>query len=193
MASFSDHGGAKPLAVKAVPQPRLPSDLPLHRVVAAALALGLASALVVRLGIGGHGVVAAFVAFVLVAIAVVDIEERRIPNRIVLPSTAAVLVAHLALYPDRSAEWLLASAGAALFLLLPLLVYPAGMGLGDVKLALLLGASLGYAVVPAMMLGIFAAFLFAVAVLIRGGPAARKTAIPFGPFLALGALVVLLA
>ena len=193
MASFSDSGPAAYVAPRPPRERGLPSAAALHRVAATFLALALASAAVVRLGIGGRGLIAAFVACVLVAISVVDIEQRRIPNRIVLPATGAVLLAQLALYPERSAEWLLASAGAALFLLLPLLVYPAGMGLGDVKLALLLGAALGEAVVPAMTVAIFAAFLFAVAVLARGGPAARKTAIPFGPFLALGALVVLLA
>ena len=67
------------------------------------------------------------------------------------------------------------------------------MGLGDVKLALLLGAALGLAVIPAMTLAVFAAFVVSVAVMVRGGVGARKTAIPFGPFLAAGALLVLLA
>jgi leader peptidase (prepilin peptidase)/N-methyltransferase len=191
MASFSDHGPPAYAVARSLREPRLLFAAP-HRLAAAFLALGLAGAVVVRVGVGSGGLVAAFVTCVLVAISVVDIEERRIPNIIVLPATGGVLLAHLVLYPERYAEWLLASAGAALFLLLPLLFYPAGMGLGDVKLALLLGAALGQGVIPAMTLAVFAAFLFALAVLVRGGPAARKTAIPFGPFLAFGALVVLL-
>jgi leader peptidase (prepilin peptidase)/N-methyltransferase len=193
MASLSEH--ASPAYVGRPPARKRAHRLPVapHRVAAAVVAVGLAGAAFVRVGFGGDGVIAAFVACVLVAISVVDIEQRRIPNVVVLPATIAVLGAQLALNPEQTAEWLLASAGAALFLLLPLLVYPAGMGMGDVKLALLLGAALGHGVVAAMTLAIFAAFVFALGVLVRGGPSARKTAIPFGPFLALGALVVILA
>jgi leader peptidase (prepilin peptidase) / N-methyltransferase len=192
MSSLSDHGPGAPHAAQALPGSTLPARYPAHRIAAAALALGLTGALVVRFGLGAHSVLAAFVACVLVAVSVVDLEERRIPNRIVLPATGVVLVAQVLLEPARSAEWLLASFGAALFLFLPRLAYPAGMGLGDVKLALLLGAALGQAVIPAMSLAVFAAFVVAVAVMVRGGVGARKTSIPFGPFLAAGALVVLL-
>jgi leader peptidase (prepilin peptidase) / N-methyltransferase len=102
-----------------------------------------------------------------------------------------ILVAQVALSPDRALEWVLASVGAALFLLLPLLVYPKGMGMGDVKLALLLGAGLGLSVVPALVVGLLAGFVGAVIVLVVRGPAARKLAMPFVPFLAFGGLVAL--
>jgi leader peptidase (prepilin peptidase)/N-methyltransferase len=125
---------------------------------------------------------------VLVVLAAIDLERRIIPNRIVLPAVVLILAAQIALSPDRALEWTAASLGAALFLLLPLLVYPSGMGMGDVKLALLLGAGLGWAIVPALVAGLFAAFIVALVVLVRGGLAARKTALPFGPFLVLGAL-----
>jgi leader peptidase (prepilin peptidase)/N-methyltransferase len=144
-----------------------------------------------RFGLGGEGVVAAFFVSVLVVVSVVDIERRIIPNRIVLPATALVLVAHTALAPDRAVEWTAASVGAALFLLVPLLVYPAGMGMGDVKLALLLGAGLGRAVVPAFAVAFVAAAIVGLAIIARGGLAARKTSIPFGPFLAAGGIVAL--
>ena len=124
----------------------------------------------------------------LVVLAAIDLERRIIPNRIVLPAVVLILAAQIALSPDRALEWTAASLGAALFLLLPLLVYPSGMGMGDVKLALLLGAGLGWAIVPALVAGLFAAFIVALVVLVRGGLAARKTALPFGPFLVLGAL-----
>jgi leader peptidase (prepilin peptidase) / N-methyltransferase len=188
MASFSDHVSPAPLVVRG--RRRQGAVL---RPAAGVLALALAGTLLARLGADADGFVAAFVAGVLVAVSVVDIEERRIPNRIVLPAAAAVLLAQIALEPGGAPEWLLASFGAALFLLVPRLAYPAGMGLGDVKLAFFIGAALGQAVVPALVLAVFAAFVFAVVVLIHGGAAARKTALPFGPFLALGAIVVLLA
>ena len=144
-----------------------------------------------RFGLGTEAVVASCFAVVLVVLAAIDLERRIIPNRIVLPATGLILAAQIALSPDRAIEWVGAAAGAALFLLLPLLIYPSGMGMGDVKLALLLGAGLGWAVVPALFVGLMAAFVAAVVVLVRGGLAARKTALPFGPFLAFGGLVAL--
>lgn len=138
-----------------------------------------------------RALVAAFVAAALVVLSAIDIQRGIIPNRIVLPATAIVLVAQIALFPGRALEWLLAAFLAALFLLIPQLFGRAWMGMGDVKLALLLGAALGWGVADAILM----AFLFAVPVglllLIRGGMAARKTMIPFGPFLSLGALIVL--
>jgi leader peptidase (prepilin peptidase) / N-methyltransferase len=188
MASFSDHAGPATFVAQGPPPAE---QLPAHRVAAGLFAGGLAAALIVRHGLDGRGLIAALLALVLVAVSVVDLEERRIPNRIVLPATAAMLLGQLALNPGRSPEFFLASIGAALFLFLPRVAHPAGLGLGDVKLALLLGAALGRAVIPAMTLAVFALFLFAVAILITRGATARRTGIPFGPFLALGALVVL--
>jgi leader peptidase (prepilin peptidase) / N-methyltransferase len=145
----------------------------------------------VRFGLSPEAIVAACFGAVVLLLAAIDFEWRIIPNRIVVPATAAILVAQIAISPDRALEWPAAALGAALFLLLPLLVYPSGMGMGDVKLALLLGAGLGWAVVPAFVVGLLAAFVAAVVVLARGGLSARKTALPFAPFLALGALVAL--
>jgi leader peptidase (prepilin peptidase)/N-methyltransferase len=145
----------------------------------------------VRFGWGADAVVAACFAMVVLALAAIDIEHRIIPNRIVLPATALILAAQIALSPDRALEYVAAALGAALFLLVPLLIYPSGLGMGDVKLALLLGAGLGSAVVSAFVVGLLAAFVAAVVILVRGGLAARKTALPFAPFLAFGALVAL--
>jgi leader peptidase (prepilin peptidase)/N-methyltransferase len=121
-----------------------------------------------------------------------DLERHIIPNRIVLPAWIAVLLAHLALHPHHWAEWLIASFGAALFFLVFALAYPAGLGMGDVKLALFIGAAVGYAVVSALLLGTLAAGLVGAFMLFKEGSAARKRAIPLGPFLAAGAIVVLL-
>jgi len=128
----------------------------------------------------------------LVVISRHDFERRIIPNRIVVPAWIAVLLAQLALYPHHWVEWLVGSFGAGLFFLAVVLAYPAGMGMGDVKLALLIGAALGYAVVSALFLGTVAAGLIAAVMLFKEGSSARKRAIPLGPFLAGGAIVVLL-
>ncbi len=127
----------------------------------------------------------------LVAVSATDYERRIIPNRIVLPAAAFVLVANTIVHP--SVEWLAAGLGASGFLLLAALAYPAGMGMGDVKLALLLGVMLGRTVPVALMFGMIAALVPSVILLVKHGSAARKMGIPFGPFLALGGVVALFA
>jgi leader peptidase (prepilin peptidase)/N-methyltransferase len=151
-----------------------------------------ALACLVRFGLSARGVIDAVTAAVLVVLAAIDLERRIIPNRIVLPAAAVVYVAQLAFFPHHALEWTVASVGCALFFLVTLLVYPAGLGMGDVKLGLLLGAALGWGVIAALLLGLLASGLFGVAVLIRHGAEARKKPIPLGPFLAAGALAVLL-
>jgi leader peptidase (prepilin peptidase)/N-methyltransferase len=89
--------------------------------------------------------------------------------------------------------WILAGLGAGLGLFLLVLAYPQGMGMGDVKLALFLGCGLGLAVVVGLFVGFVAAAVPAVVLLVRHGRAARKQAIPLGPFLALGGVVALFA
>jgi leader peptidase (prepilin peptidase)/N-methyltransferase len=128
---------------------------------------------------------------VLVALSVTDLETRLIPNRIVLPATALVLVAQLALYGADASEFVIAAVAAGLFLLLPLLVYPAGMGMGDVKLAVFLGAALGRDVIDAFVVGFFLAAAVAVSILLREGSTARKHTIAFGPYLAVGGIAAL--
>ena len=127
----------------------------------------------------------------MVAISAVDLEHRIVPDRIVLPATLVVLVAQTA--RDPSPQWLLGALGGSLFLFLAVLAYPAGMGMGDVKLALLMGAALGKIVAVALMLGMLAALVPGLYLLARHGQAARKMAIPFAPFLALGSIVSLFA
>jgi leader peptidase (prepilin peptidase) / N-methyltransferase len=151
----------------------------------------LIGASVLAFGFSAEAAVASFFCAALVAISVVDLERRIIPNRIVLPAAAVVLVAQTLLFP--SPEWALAAVGASLFLFLAALAYPAGMGMGDVKLALLLGAMLGRTVPVAMMMGMIAALVPSIVLLVRHGGAARKMGIPFGPFLALGGIVGLFA
>ena len=118
-----------------------------------------------------------------------DLSHRIVPNVIVLPAAAIVLVSMTALHP--SAEWALGAFGASLFLFLAALAYPKGMGMGDVKLALLLGAMLGRTVPVALMVGMLAALVPSVVLFARHGQAARKMKIPFAPFLAFGGVVAL--
>ena len=140
-------------------------------------------------GWSGRAFVAAFFCVVLVAVSATDLWHRIVPNVIVLPAAALVLLAQTVLEP--SPEWALGAFGASLFLFLAAVAYPAGMGMGDVKLALLLGAMLGRLVPVALMLGMVAALVPSLVLLARHGRAARKMAIPFAPFLALGAVVAL--
>jgi leader peptidase (prepilin peptidase)/N-methyltransferase len=140
-------------------------------------------------GVSLDAVVAAFFCAVLVAISAIDLEHRIIPNVIVLPAAAAVLIANTLLHPGL--EWALAALGCSAFLFLAVLAYPSGMGMGDVKLALLLGAALGRTAPTALMIGMLAALVPAAVLFARHGSAARKMAIPFGPFLALGGVVAL--
>ena len=127
----------------------------------------------------------------LVAISATDLERRIIPNRIVLPATVVLLAAQTML--DPSVEWIAAGLGAAAFFLLAALAYPGGMGMGDVKLALLLGVVLGRAVPVALLIGMLAALVPSFVLLARHGSAGRKMTIPFGPFLSLGGVVAVFA
>jgi leader peptidase (prepilin peptidase)/N-methyltransferase len=158
------------------------------RYPAVELATGLLVAgCILAFGATPDAAVAAVFCGVLVAVSATDLEHRIIPNRIVLPAAAAVLVAQTALHP--SVEWTLGALGAGGFLLLAALVHPAGMGMGDVKLALLLGAMLGASVGLALMVGLVSALVPSAVLFARHGKAARKMAIPLGPFLALGGVV----
>jgi leader peptidase (prepilin peptidase)/N-methyltransferase len=165
-------------------------DLARNATIAVAAFLSLLGA--IRYGVRAETPVVVFVISVLVVISRIDLERRIIPNRIVLPAWIAVLLAHLAIHPAHWIDYLVASFGAGLFFLVVALVYPAGLGMGDVKLALLIGAALGWAVVGALLLGTLSAGVFGAILLFKEGSSARKRAIPLGPFLAAGAIVVLL-
>ena len=161
---------------------------PLYPAVELATA-ALVAACFVAFGFSAEAFVASFFCVVLVVLSAIDLTHRIVPNRIVLPAALVVLLAQTALEPGP--EWALAALGASGFLFVAALAYPAGMGMGDVKLALLLGAMLGRTVPVALMVGMFAALVPSVVLLARHGSAARKMGIPFAPFLAFGALVAL--
>ena len=128
----------------------------------------------------------------LVPITLIDLDHRRIPNAITLPTAIAAVAAGAALDPSGEVERLIAGAGAALFLLVPAIVRPDGMGMGDVKLAGVLGLCLGGPVAVAILVALVVGTLSGVVIAARRGVGdARKTAIPFGPYLALGGVVAL--
>jgi leader peptidase (prepilin peptidase)/N-methyltransferase len=166
---------------------RIPFLYPAVELATALLVAGCALAF----GLSARFLVGAAFCAVLVAVSAIDLEHRIIPNRIVLPAAAVALVAQTALEPRP--EWALGALGASGFLFAAALAYPAGMGMGDVKLALFMGAVLGKTVSVALMVGMLAAMIPGVYLLARHGKAARKMGIPFGPFLALGSVVALFA
>jgi leader peptidase (prepilin peptidase)/N-methyltransferase len=166
---------------------RISPRYPVVELVTALLVVGC----VWKFGLSADAAVAALFCATLVAVSVIDLEHRIVPNPLVLPAAAVVLVAQTALHP--SVEWLLAAFGAATFLFVAMLAYPNGMGMGDVKLALLLGAMLGHTVPVALLVGVLAALVPAAVLLVRHGSSARKMGIPFAPFLALGGVVALFA
>jgi leader peptidase (prepilin peptidase)/N-methyltransferase len=162
------------------------------------LAVELATALLVaacfaRFGFTGEAFVMSFFVVCLVVLATIDAEHQILPDRIVLPATVIVLAANLAIAPERWAEWILAALALSGFLFAVLLAYPAGMGMGDVKLALLLGVALGRDVAVAMAVALLVGLVVGVVLLARHGAAARKTKVPFGVFMAIGGVVAVFA
>jgi leader peptidase (prepilin peptidase) / N-methyltransferase len=167
---------------------RIPARYPLVELITGLLvaACGL------RFGVSAEGFLAAIFCTVLVVLAAIDLEHRIVPNRIVVPAIALALAGRLALEP--SVEWPLAALGASGFLLAAALAYPRGLGMGDVKLAALLGAVLGGSVAVALGIGFTVALVPAAVVALRKGVrTARKTALPLVPFLALGSVIALFA
>ncbi len=139
-----------------------------------------------------------YLAAVSIALALIDLDCRRLPDEIVLPSypVAGALLALAAWNPGGAAQWgslLQAAIGAVAMLLVYfalVVAYPSGMGLGDVKLAGVLGLYLGFFGWASLVIGWFAAFLlgglFSIGLLVARR-AGRKTKVPFGPWMLLGA------
>ena len=131
-------------------------------------------------------------AVILVAAAATDLEQRIIPNRLMAAGAVLALVLWTIADPSRLPENLIAGAAAGGLLLVAAIAYPAGMGMGDVKLAAVMGLFLGRLVGPALFIGFAAGALVGIAIVAARGPAARKQGVPFAPFLALGGMLALL-
>lgn len=158
-----------------------------------AVAAAFASILVVaHYGFGGRALVGVVLVGSLTALAVIDLERRPIPNGIVVPSICVVLGLQLLLFPDQTVEWIGAAAVVGVILLPGALTKRGGLGYGDVKLGVLVGAGLGADVVTCLAVAVIAMWPVAAYLCFRHGRAARTMALPFGPFFALGAVVALL-
>jgi leader peptidase (prepilin peptidase) / N-methyltransferase len=129
----------------------------------------------------------------LIALAGIDLDHKLLPNRIVYPMAAYGVVATLLVDRGDLVEHLVAGAGAFAFLLAAALAYPRGMGMGDVKLVGAMGLYLGVAVIPALLTAFLTGSIVGVGMIAREGAAARKKAVPFGVFLAIGGIVGVLA
>lgn len=131
---------------------------------------------------------------VLVPVALIDFDRGIIPNKITYPAAVAAVVIGLLTDPAGVPEQLISGAAAGGFLLVFVLAYPRGMGMGDVKLAAVLGLFLGREVAVAILFGVaLGAIVGAIVMARKGVKDGRKTAVPFGPFLAVGGIVALLA
>jgi leader peptidase (prepilin peptidase)/N-methyltransferase len=159
---------------------------PLVELLTAALCVG------VVLDTGADSTVWLGLAFVLllVPITFIDLDHQIIPNVLTGLGSIVAIVLVAVFQTDDLVEHLIAGAAAGGFLLVALLAYPAGMGMGDVKLAGMMGLFLGRAVGPAMLVALVAGSLIGIVVVARHG---RKQKVPFGPFLALGGVVGLFA
>jgi leader peptidase (prepilin peptidase) / N-methyltransferase len=131
---------------------------------------------------------------ILIPIALIDFEHRIIPNRITGPAAVVAIVIGVVLDMDFVVEQLIAGAAAGGFFLLAAIAYPRGMGMGDVKLAGVMGLYLGRAVGLAVLVGLVAGVVVGAVIIARlGAKEGRKTAVPFGPFLALGGVIAIFA
>jgi prepilin signal peptidase PulO-like enzyme (type II secretory pathway) len=153
--------------------------------VGAALVVGC----LVEFGATLHGFVASVFCLALVIVTATDLEYRLIPNRVVGPASLVVLAGMTLAYP--SPRWAICALAASAFLLVFTLISPQGMGMGDVKLAFLMGAALGTSVAAALVIASLTSLIPSIAILVRHGRAGRKVGFPFGPFLARGSIVAL--
>jgi leader peptidase (prepilin peptidase) / N-methyltransferase len=169
---------------------RIPARYPLVE-----LAVGLAFAATAIVLRGDPAQLALGLLFVamLAAITLTDLERQVIPNVILLTGAVAALGLVAATDPASLPERAIAAAAAGGGLLVLALAYPRGMGMGDVKLAAVMGLYLGSAVAPALLIAVLAGTAVGLGVMVMHGSGARKLAVPFGPFLALGGVVALLA
>jgi leader peptidase (prepilin peptidase) / N-methyltransferase len=170
-----------------------PAPLKPTRAHAVALvALVAAGGCLARLEPSALTVLQAAVAGLLVWLAALDLEFRLLPDRLMLPATAAVLAVLAIVDQQLAVVHALAAVGAAVLLLVAALARPGGLGMGDVKLGLLLGATLGASVLTALTIGLGLAALAGVGLVARHGRSALRRQLPLGPYLALGALLDLL-
>lgn len=165
----------------------MPTGVALGLVVAASVAMVVAS--FVKFGLHGQALVGAVFCPTLVLLAAIDIDHRLLPNTVVLPACLAVGVIVAASAPGDFLAHLLAGLALGGFFFAFAAIFPGSLGMGDAKLGFLLGLALGSKTLGATMIAFAGLLVAALYVLARRGASARKDAIPFGPFLALGGIV----
>jgi leader peptidase (prepilin peptidase)/N-methyltransferase len=155
-----------------------------------AVTAGLLVAVVLTQGEGADLWLGLAFVILLVPVTLIDLDHRIIPNTLMLIGTIASVAILLITDPGALTEHLIAGTAAGGFLLIAALAYPGGMGMGDVKLAFVMGLFLGRNVAPALLAGFLLGSIVGGAIMARKGvKAGRKTKVPFGPFLAMGGLV----
>lgn len=144
---------------------------------------------------GGSGglISALLLAFALVGLTSIDLRYRILPDRITLPLGVAGLAIAAVRDPSDLPELLIAAFAAGGFLLIAALLSPSGLGMGDVKLAFVLGIFLGRSVTVAIVVGLISSAVPAILLMLIHGRKARKMHLALGPFLAFGGMVALLA
>jgi leader peptidase (prepilin peptidase)/N-methyltransferase len=158
--------------------------------VVEAVTLALCALVVAVYGVSAEAALGLALVVLLVPVTLIDLDFHIIPNKLLLVGAGVGLALLVALEPGALPEHLIAAAAAGGFFLIAAIAYPAGMGMGDVKLAAVLGVYLGRAVVPAVFVALVLGTLVGAAIIARKGAAeGRKAGIPFGPFLAVGGLV----
>jgi leader peptidase (prepilin peptidase)/N-methyltransferase len=154
----------------------------------------LVAGVVLTQGSAVHIALGIALVLLLVPCALIDLEHRIIPNRLTAAGAVVALALGTALDPSGEPTRLIAGAAAGAFLLVAALAYPRGMGMGDVKLIAVMGLFLGSAVAAAILVGLLVGVTVGVVIMARKGVmAGRKTKVPFGPFLAFGGLVAVVA
>jgi leader peptidase (prepilin peptidase)/N-methyltransferase len=163
-----------------------------RRWVIAAITAALFAALTVKIGLHPRLVPALILTALVVVASVIDLNHRIIPNRINYPGALLVFTTASFAEPHRLAEFAVGGLLCFLFLGLAWVVSPAGMGLGDVKMALMIGLGTGRYAFVALFAGFCASTALSAFLIAKGGRKALKSSFPFGPFLAFGTVVALL-
>ena len=165
----------------------LPRDA--RAVVVGLVSLALAAGSFASFGLTGHALLGAVLCPVLVLLAVIDYDHHLLPNDIVFPAILAVGLIVAAANPGGFVTHLVAAAALGFFFLLFAVVFKGGLGMGDVKLGFLIGLALGWQTMSATLIALAGLFVVALWILAREGLESRRKAIPFGPFLAIGAVL----
>jgi leader peptidase (prepilin peptidase) / N-methyltransferase len=177
----------------ATAEPRLPllDLLPrgLTALTIAVVGVALAITSLVDFGISGRALVGVVLCPALIVLAAIDMRHRLLPNEIVLSTALLTALVVAATNPGGFFEHLEAGFALGGFLFLFAAIFHGGLGMGDAKLGLLLGLALGSRTLPAMMVAFVGLFVVALWIIATQGVAARKKAIPFGPFIALGGIL----